>query len=55
MKPEHHKSLKILVFSKSVEYRHESVPEALDMMKELAIQNSWIKNNNRRFRKLRLK
>lgn len=42
MKPEHQKSLKILVFSKSVEYRHESVPEALDMMKELAIQNSWI-------------
>ena len=42
MKPGYQRNLKILVFFKSVEYQHESVPEALNMMKELAIQNKWI-------------
>lgn len=42
LKPGHQKSLKILVFSESVEYRHESVPVAQEMMKELASQNKWI-------------
>ncbi len=41
MKPDHHKRLKVLVFSKSTEYQHESVPAAREMMKELAFQNEW--------------
>jgi type 1 glutamine amidotransferase len=35
-------TLKVLVFSKSIGYRHESIPGALKMMKELADQNSWM-------------
>jgi len=42
MKQGHQNNLKILLFYKSVEYHHESVPEALEMMKELAIQNNWM-------------
>ena len=34
--------LKILVFSKANGYRHESTPEALNVMKELAVQNDWM-------------
>lgn len=34
-------SKSILVFSKTIGYRHESIPEALNMMKEIARQNHW--------------
>ncbi len=42
MDPNHHKNLKILVCSKSNDYLHESVPEALNMMNGLAVQNNWM-------------
>jgi type 1 glutamine amidotransferase len=34
--------LKVLVFSKTIGYRHESTPDALNVMKELAGQNDWM-------------
>jgi type 1 glutamine amidotransferase len=35
------KPLKIIVFSKTIGYRHESIPKGIETLKELAAENGW--------------